>query len=126
MVRDHQLQGFWSEQPDAVELAAIDQRAAESEIVGHGRAQSATAGHQGRRRQERARRRIVLQRQLARALLWLEDEAALRVGRIAGRQAVSLARRHVKIRVGHAQRIENALLEELLERPAADLADEIT
>src|SRR2546429_3299017 len=114
MVQGHQLQRLRPDQPDAAKLAAIEQRAAEGEIVGSCRAQSAAARIEGWRRKIGALRRIVLQLHLSG-----------RVVRIAGGKAMRLLLRHVEAGVAHAERIEDALLQELLERLVRNLADEI-
>src|SRR5712671_1800821 len=125
MVRGHQLQRLRAQQPDAAKFAAVEQRAAEGEIVSRSRAQSATARDERWRRKERTLGRIVLQRQVALAFGGERVEAALGVGRIARRKAMRLVGRHEEIGVVHAERIEDALLQELLERHAADPAYEI-
>ncbi len=56
---------------------------------------------------------------------WLKHHGARGVGHVTRRETVSLVGGHEKIGVVHAERIEDALLQELFERHAADLADEI-
>ncbi len=91
-----------------------DRHPAERQIIGGGAHQTAAAGQERRRLEIRAGRRIVLQ-----------CLAALAVGRIAGRKTAGLGGGHMKARIRHSQRVENPLLQKLIERNAADLANEI-
>jgi hypothetical protein len=54
-----------------------------------------------------------------------KELSALRVGRVARRETVGLFGRHEEAGVVHAERFENSFFEELLERLAADLSNEI-
>ena len=73
-----------------------------------------------RRRRTRTRAGF---RKLERLRIVLQRLAALAVGGVAGGEPVGLCGRDVEGGVLHAQRIEDALLQELLERLAADLLD---
>ena len=55
----------------------------------------------------------------------MERHAALRVCRVTRRETVRLVLRHEEIGVVHAEWIEDAFFKKLLERLAADQADEI-
>ena len=90
MIRRHQGQRLRADQPDAVQFAAVEQRAAEGEIVGRGRTQAAAAGDERGRRQEGAGRRIILQGEAALAVGGVKGHRALGARRIAGGQAMGL------------------------------------
>src|SRR5262245_20197761 len=115
MVGRHQRQRLWSDQPDAAEFAAVEQRAAEGEIVGYRRAQSATAGKECRRLEIRALRRIVLQAQHRLALAGGVLDFAGWIGGVARGEAMRLVGGDVEVGVVHAEWFEDALLQELLE-----------
>src|SRR6202158_1408841 len=91
MIRCHQRKRLRTEQPDAAELAAIEQRAAEGEIIRRGRTQPAASGDKRWRREERAPGRVILQRQAALAFGRVQRQSALRVRRVAGRETKVLA-----------------------------------
>src|ERR1700686_210662 len=110
MIGCHQGQRLRTDQPDAAEFAAVEQRPAEREIIGRGRTQSATSGYERWRREERALGRVVLQRQAALAVGGVKCHAALRVGRVAGRETMGLAGRYKEVGVAHIKRIENTFL----------------
>src|SRR6266550_7302778 len=114
MIGCHQRQRLRADQPDAVELATAEQRAAEGEVIGRRRTQPAASGNERRWREKRTRGRIVLQL-----------HAALAIGRVTSRQTMRLVGRHKEIGIVHAKRIEDAFPQELVEWRAADLADEI-
>jgi hypothetical protein len=69
---------------------------------------------EARRIEKRAPRRIILQ-----------DLAALCIRGVAGGKAMRFLSWHVERSVDHPERVENALVEELLERLAGNLSNEI-
>ena len=109
MARRHELDGLAAQDAPAVERAAVQHHLQEARVVG------------GRREQPRAAGEV-----LARAVdvVALADRRAGRrrtlelgrVLRIHGGQTVLLARREVELRVAHAERLEDALAQDLVER----------
>ena len=125
MVGGHQRQRLRTDQPHAVKFAAVEQGATKGEVVGHGRAQSATAGYERGRRQERALGRIILQRQRSFSIRRVKSHPAFRVGRVAGRQAMGLVGGDKEAGIVHAERLKNAFLQELVEWLAADFSNQV-
>src|SRR3546814_10760879 len=110
MVRRHQAQRLAADDPCAIELAAAEQHQAEAMIVVQRRGEPATA------RMEAA----VLGPAAAVAGVEL-PHLLLRVEGIAVGQPVLLVDGHPKAGVGHAERIEDALLEHRSEEHTSEL-----
>ena len=111
VVGAHQLQRLRPEQALAVEFAAAAQAFAKAQVVGRGRDQPAAARRCRRRRLEVAELR---RRELAfgrRQITLRQARRARRVGEEGG--------------VGHAERVEDALLQEVVEGLARDLLDQV-
>src|SRR6202022_431318 len=102
-----------TDQPDAAEFAAVDERAAEGEIIGRGRTQPAASGNERWWREERTLGRVILQRHAALAIGGMKRHAALRVGRVTRRETMSLVGRHKKVGIVHFKRIEDTLFQKL-------------
>src|SRR5690242_8368004 len=104
MVHVHQLDSAPSQDARAVEFAAAAQHLAEAEIIRGGAGQAATAREKRRLLQKSAALGIVDQL-----------ERLVRLAFVVGGEARGLARRDMKRRVLHVQRIENVLLQKFVE-----------
>ena len=109
MVHGHQLDGLAPQQPHAVQLAAIEDQAAEPHVVGGGADQPAAARGQRRRgREAAALRRVDLAR------------LAVAATHVIRREAAELVGGHEEVRVHHAERRQHALAQEALEALPGD------
>src|SRR5207247_517759 len=108
LVGRHELDRGPGQDPPAARPAAVQQHLAEREIVVGGGDEPG-----------RARRELGRAAPLTTVRLVVEPERpGSRVGQEAGREPVQAGGRHAEPGVGHAERLEHALPEERLQRPA--------
>ncbi len=103
-----------AQEAHAIERAAAEQHPAKAQVVGRRRHQAAAAGFEVRRRRVGSGLRVVL-----------KGQGTLGIGPITGGEALHLVRWAVEAGVGHAERREDALIQEAAERHARDRLDEI-